>query len=538
MNSTRYDAACLAILLLAAGTLTATAPHAGDFWWSDAPRHALNGIFLKDFLLDLPLENPRQYAIDYYLRYPALTILLYPPLFYVLSVPVYLVLGDNALAAQIAVGLHYAGLGAGAYMLARLWLPRLQSLAMALLLMSLPVVALWGRQVMLEIPALAFVTWSTYFFVRFSREDRTLQLFLALAFLLGALYTKLSAVFLFPVIGAYFLVARGLNLLRDRRVWLAVIVALLGLAPLIVLTMSFGRANVQSVMGIADAVARRSTLSGWIWYAKHLPSMLGWTTLLLALAFLIDRARRRNGRIGREEFLFFVLWIVAGYLFFSFIDLKEERHAVFLVIPIALWAILAIDRLVPHKLAAGTSLIFAVGTFVFVLATEPIPFVAGYREAARIIAAEAPEGSVIVFSGKRDGSFTFNVRTATGRSDLSVIRADKLLLDIAVRRELGVGTRDYSEDQIRSLLNEVGAQYVVAQRDFWLDLVPMARLQRVLESDVFEEIGRIQVASNIPLEDRELRLYRARAPVTSGPRRLKLHLPIIGRELEGEVGGQ
>jgi len=537
VNLTRYDFSCLAILLLAAGILTATAPLAGDFWWSDAPRHALNGIFLKDFLLDLPLGNPRQYAVDYYLRYPALTILFYPPLFYVLSVPVFLLFGDNQLAAQLAVGLHYAGLGAGAYMLFRLWLPQLQALAAALLLMSLPVVALWGRQVMLEIPALAFVTWSAYWLVRFAREDRMPLLLLALAFLLAALYTKLSAVFLVPVFVGYLAIARGSALVRDRRIWLAAALGIVGVIPLVLLTISFGNANVHSVIGVADAVAKRSTLSAWTWYAKHLPSMAGWTTLLLALTFAGDRTFSSDSRMKRDEFLFLVLWFLVGYFFFSFIDLKEERHALFLAVPVALWAILAIDRFAPEKFAAAASLILALGSLAFVLVTEPVPFVAGYREAAQKIAAEAPKDSIIVFSGKRDGSFIFNVRTATGRKDLSVVRADKLLLDIAVRRQLGVGMRDYSETEIRSLLHDIRARYVVAQRDFWLDLAPMARLQRVLESDAFEEIGRITVVSNIPLEDRELRLYRARAPVAAGSRKLKLNLPIIGREIEGTIGG-
>src|SRR5690606_30624614 len=59
-----------------------TAPRHGEFWWSDAPRHALNGLFVKDLLRDLPLDRLQDYAIGYYLQYPALTILFYPPMLY------------------------------------------------------------------------------------------------------------------------------------------------------------------------------------------------------------------------------------------------------------------------------------------------------------------------------------------------------------------------------------------------------------------------------------------------------------------------
>jgi len=64
-----------------------TAPADGAFYWSDAPRHALNGVFVKDLFQAMPFENPKGFAYDYYVRYPALTILLYPPLFYFVSAP-------------------------------------------------------------------------------------------------------------------------------------------------------------------------------------------------------------------------------------------------------------------------------------------------------------------------------------------------------------------------------------------------------------------------------------------------------------------
>src|SRR6478672_905119 len=57
--------------------LFATAPKSDDFWWSDAPRHALNGAFIKDLITAAPWHDLRQWAIAYYLKYPALTILFY-----------------------------------------------------------------------------------------------------------------------------------------------------------------------------------------------------------------------------------------------------------------------------------------------------------------------------------------------------------------------------------------------------------------------------------------------------------------------------
>ena len=56
-------------------------PKHGDIWWPDASRHALNGAFVLDFLNQLPLRHPVDFAYAYYRQYPALTIGFYPPLF-------------------------------------------------------------------------------------------------------------------------------------------------------------------------------------------------------------------------------------------------------------------------------------------------------------------------------------------------------------------------------------------------------------------------------------------------------------------------
>lgn len=77
---------------------------------------------------------------------------------------------------------------------------------------------------------------------------------------------------------------------------------------------------------------------------------------------------------------------------------------------------------------------------------------------------------------------------------------------------------------------------VVAQPDFWTDLEQMARLQRVLEGEGYEEVARIPLRANVRVEDRELRIYRARGEVRPTGRALTIELPIIGRSVEGQVG--
>ena len=484
----------------------------------------------------MPIGDPASFAFDFYAQYPALTILFYPPLFYALSAPFILLFGESQAVVQAVVAIHLFALGVGGFALARMLAGRWFALAAALLLLGMAEIALWGRQVMLEIPALAFLVWAAVFALRFARDGGTAALAATVLLLLAALYTKISMAFVVPALVLAVMVMRGWPMLRDRRVWVALLVGLLGLLPRILLTLKFGQANVQSVVAIADTPASRNTLAGWTWYAGQLPRMAGWPVLLLAAVGVVAGFRRPLPGLERAAAVLFPAWFVFGYVALSFVELKEARHGVILLVPIAIWAAVGLAcvlRPLPEALrgvaGVGCAALLAVATMLF----AAVPQVDGYREAARVAAGVAPARGAVLFSGKRDGSFIFAMRTATGRDDLMTVRADKLFLSVAVRRELGVRETSFSDEQIRDLLRDVGISVVVAQRDFWTDLGQMAALQRVLDGPDFDEIDRIPVVANVPVEDHELRVYRARWDPRPARRDLVIDLPIIGRSVQG-----
>src|SRR5215831_6073218 len=134
--ATAGDAIPVALIAVMIVVLFVTAPRSGDFWWSDVPRHALNGVFVRDLIADLPLSDPVGYATQYYLRYPALTILFYPPLFYALSAPFFAVFGVSHAVALVPVMVGYFAFGWGAYAVLRRWVRRSPAVTGALLLMA------------------------------------------------------------------------------------------------------------------------------------------------------------------------------------------------------------------------------------------------------------------------------------------------------------------------------------------------------------------------------------------------------------------
>ncbi|MGN7614591.1 ArnT family glycosyltransferase, partial [Magnetococcales bacterium HHB-1] len=267
----------LAILSISifAVLLLLNAPTAGDFYWSDAPRHALNGIFLKDLIHDFPWQDPSTYAINYYLQYPALTILFYPPLFYGFLAVFYTLFGESHFTAQLLVSFFHLAMGLGLFYLARRWLSTGFALAAALFWMGAHEIVFWGRQIMLDIPAMAWLIWSVLFFLRYLDHDRPRHLILSAMLLLAAIYTKQTMVFaLIPLLIAL-LRFRGFGIIKKPVVWKTAILFIILLIPLIIITLKFGQKNLSSTVGERPWDASLFSLEAWIYYFRQLPHQLG-----------------------------------------------------------------------------------------------------------------------------------------------------------------------------------------------------------------------------------------------------------------------
>lgn len=518
-----------ALVLLSVALLFAQAPHGGAFFWSDSPRHALNGVFVMDLIKAMPLDDPAGYAYRYYAQYPALTILFYPPLFYAISAPFYAVFGVSHETALLVVALHYLALGLGCWRLARFWLPAAPSLAFAVLVLWLPEVAFWGRQVMLEVPAFAFLVWSAVAVMAYLRGGHVRWLYLGAALLVLGMYTKISVAYMGVVYAALIAQRDGWAVLRNRHHWWVAALAVVGLVPLAVLTLKFGQANVQSVTGVADAVASRASWQGWVWYLQQIPAQVGWPLVVLALVGAGLAAWRRLPGLG--------LWwlsFAVGYLFFSSIDLKEARHSVFLLPSVVFFAVLALQTLLPGRLQTWALAVLVLATAGLTACARPVYFVDGYARAAAEVARLAPPDSTVMFSGYRDGSFVFNMRAREDRRDLHVMRADKLLLGVAVRRELGVEQKGLTEAEIAQAINANGVHYVVMQPGFWTDLEAMQRFERVMASAQFEEVARIATPANHKAHETELVIYRNKGPVAQRPQGKEIELKIINRRITAD----
>ncbi|MEM8987206.1 MAG: glycosyltransferase family 39 protein [Pseudomonadota bacterium] len=529
---------CGALVLVIAVLFATGAPMGGAFSWPDSPRHALNGAFVKDLIGAAPFADPTGYAYDYYSQYPALTILFYPPFFSFILAFFYALFGVSQETAVFVLFLFHAALACGVFAFARLWLQRPAAFGAALIVAAAPEVAFWGRQVMLDMPAMSFLIWSAFFFVRHMRGGRIVDLYLAAALVVFAAHMKMSMVFMAAPFAIALFQAQGRAMFRNKHHYIIAGLALAGLAPLIFIMAFFGQGNMQSVSGISDSVVARFSVEGWLWYLARLPEQFGWTSFaafVAAAGVLAYRARR--ARLKIDNGLFLAAWFGVGYLFFSSIDLKEVRFTIHLLPPLAIIIGLGAEALFARRRLAAQAVMIAAGAaaVLVTVATRPVHFVDGYKDVVAYVSEIAPRNSNILFSGFRDGAFIFNMRAHSDRPDLSIVRADKLLLRIAIRPGLGVEQKDYARDEIQQMIGDLAVHYVVAQPDFWTHLEQMDRLQTVLRSDAFEEVARFRTPANYNAQEKELILYKNLGEVAEGPVEITNELLIINRNVSGTI---
>lgn len=531
-SSPRVEVYVVAVLVVAAIFLYFTAPRNGDFWWSDAPRHAMDGAFYRDLASNLPLSDPKQYAINYYLKYPALTILFYPPMFAVVEAVFFALFGVSHPVAQLSVAFFCFVAAWGGYRLLRRWSSPLWAILAMVLFLGMPEVALWGRQVMLELPACAFLFWGAHLFLCYLERNRPRLLYWAMLLLLCGVYTKQTVIFVLPLLAWWLWRGRGLALFRLREVWLAGAGFAVGLIPLAWVTLQFGHVNFNSVQGGQWTPQPVFSVASWLFYLEQLPAQLGWLTLILAALFLVGSLLRKSWR--GEAWSFVLLWFVSGYVFFSLIALKEPRHTVLILFPLGWFALDLLRRTLPDRAAVVAGVLLAGGVFLHTMTQVEVPYVGGYQAAADMVAAMAPRNSTVLFSGYRDGSFVFNMRAREDRSDLDVLRADKILLRVTQRRELGIQELGLTEAEILQRIEDAGVSFVVNQPNFWDDLEAMQRMQRLLATERFRKVASVPVVANTGHEDHVLEIYQKVGTVSQRRGPLRVDLPIINTVIEGK----
>ena len=530
----RRDLFCFFVQLAIVVFLFSRLPRDGVIWWSDASRNALNGAFVLDFIRALPFRDPTGFAYDYYRQWPALTILFYPPLFYVALAAAYAVLGVSEASADLVACLFLLALGWGACRLSQRWLAPLPALAAAVLTIGIPEMAFWGQQPMLDVPSYALLTWSAVWLMRHIDSRRQRDLLLAMLFLVLAVYTKYNSAYFAAGLVAALLAARGWRVLLDRNLWWAAAFGIVLLIPLVAIFFAFGRYNLDQAAAVTTIPVPRWSFDRWTYYAAIIPTSVTCPVFALSLLYLAAVLAWRRFRLPWPDALLLIASTGAGYAFYSLVAVREPRYDLFLVFPIAVTAILFVDRALARFAWRWTVSVGVAGAILLTgQITRPAPYVRGMREVADMTGGQASRDCNIGFWGRWDGSFIFDLRAYEDRPDLGVVRLDKLLVgDLVISFELGAKDNGLNRNEILDALRRYHVQYVVFQSGFHDDLPSVQVLTALLDSDMFEAIGSIPITANYRFSSlTRLTLYRLREQLPPGRVAPPMQIKMIGKSL-------
>jgi 4-amino-4-deoxy-L-arabinose transferase-like glycosyltransferase len=499
-----------AILAAAVALLFVTAPKHEDFWWTDAATFALNGELIRDYFASGFAQSPMTFAQEWFMRYPALTIGFYPPIFPAAEAIVFALFGFSHPAAQATVAAFSAVAAYGAYLTARPALPPLAAAAAALLIFATPDVLLWSRQVMMELPALAFLLLAAAAFLRYQSVGGTRRLLLAVLLVLCAVYTKQTEIFAAPAFIAALLIKDGLSALRNRSCWLAAALGAIGLLPLVAFSLVFASQLIDTAAGQAAHLS----FAAFTTYARALPEIVGWPSLIGALGYFVLLAVRGLPRGAERQLVtLMIAWFVADYLFISTTAHFEPRYGLALAVPPAILSVLLVTRLAGRRLGSSAALAAGATLFGVMIATHHVNRMSGYDAVAAFVLDHSAQDDVVLFHGNESKNFVFSVRMRSPSPKIYIARAEKFLVKYSIIRDYGITDNNLSSADIAALIDRKGISTVVLQPDFWTDQPSIMRLQALVYSDRFEQIAEFPITADEPSQRTTIKIFKNRHPV-------------------------
>jgi hypothetical protein len=493
------------LLSLLALYLFLSAPTNADFWWYDASRHAMNGVFLHDLMFEGGWRAPVDFARAYYAQYPAINVGFYPPFFYLSSVPLLAVFGASHAVSQAAVALYALLAGLSAYALCRRVMDRGTALAAAAVLLTFPATALWARQVQPDIPALALLLAGAACLAVHLEKGAMRWLWAAAGILGLAVLTRVQAMFALPLL-MFFLFRPYANRPPLKRRLLAAALAGALAAPAFAMALWFSIEN-RALALATPGMPALASIENWSWYGRSLPRAMGWPAaafIACCLPLALSKAARRGIPPALK-----VSWLMAAtaWLFFTIVSNKDPRFNLpgyaFLFLSVAMTA----WRCQPMLAKAALGVLLAAQLAQLALLTVPVA--AGYADAARAVQAAAPKDATVLVSAHRDGSFIYALRTLGQRRDIGVRRGDKLFVDITIMRELGIRDRGLDRDAILALLDREKVDLLLIQPGYLSDQPTMRQFEALLaDRSLFVPLAAIPLSGQLDRNERQLLLFR------------------------------
>ena len=460
----------------------------GEFDYNvDEAQHAVTGLFLADALRDLPLRHPVQYAYQYYAQYPAVAIVHWPPLFYIAEGAGFLLLGPSVVAARLIVLAFTILLLWQWFHLVEEWQDAETAGISAAVLALLPMMLLFEKTVMLEIPSLALGVAAIRQWMRYLRDGDRKSLWRFGFWLSAALLCKQTMVFLPPfclltlaVTGKWVRV-RSWDALR-----VGGFIALLTGPFYGLMLVTHGRSVVRDLGSHAIGGIAQMT-----YYGRILPSSLVLPLMGVSLLGVVLK-----NRWDRGAGLLMGCWVIAGYGTFTLFGQREPRFSIYFLPPLVYFAgglmMCFFQNSAVRVVMRGIALLL-VGALATQAWAYRRPYIAGYRDAASHLVQTYHSG-VVLFDGKVPGDFVFYMRALDPRRQFLVLRKSLYASDIRPNQD----TEElvHSQEQLLDMLRSSGVRFIVVQDGVKTDFESQRILREALQSRQFRPLGRFPIESN------------------------------------------
>lgn len=452
------------VLALVAGTLISTRSITSEDAVSlqgDMPRYLMNGVFLYDALGEAPwTPGPAlDYAQRYYARYPALSLGHHPPLVAVGLVPFYAVFGVSIFSARLAIVVCFLAAIIFLFLLVRRYYDETVAGWACLLFASTPTIGSFSQQVLSEIPTISLTLLALLMLARFRASGRAIDYLMFIGAAATSLFSRQTAVYMFPAYAALLAMRGGLAQLKRRTPAIITLVGGLVFAVAAVTTLIFSPFNSDVVLEVMSDGFRLQTLVEALVIINRdhpTPWLLATGAVGLALAYW-----RRDGRI-----LPAVIWIVSVVACLVVLTgtIEPARYSIVAMPALAvLGASMAAHPM--HGIArVAVAVVLAssvAGQLYATRTTEPVG-AGGYEAAAQYVLAQGGAPTVMFSASIDTGYFVFFVRKHDDARDLVVLRSDKVLTT-SLMSELSHEERVSSPAEIEPLLKRYGTRFVVLE---------------------------------------------------------------------------
>lgn len=535
----------LAIALVVAVHLIVD-PASEPFFHNDESRHVVTGVFVRDALHDFPesASNPKAYAIRYYVQYPALGLITWPPFFYMVEGAAMAVFGTSYTVSRLTLAGFAIFGGWSLFRLANLTHgPRFAALALALCAFS-PLVFEHTRRVMLEVPALALVLAAVFHFERYLQPSPPIAMrglyprrdaILACLFASLAALTRFDGVVLLPYFGIRLIACGRLSLLLRQPVVIGIGIALAITVPYYLFTWSVYSGGIGHAAGEGTRPEDTSFLDprNVAFYPSCLPDQVGWPLLVAALVGMIAAASGRMRALRP-----YLALVAATYLTFTPLAELESRHAIYWVPALAALAaggVAFVAERAGVRIGALTGIAVLAGT-MWDATTLPAWWVTGYAAAATHAVDHSAGDRPILFDGALSGNFIYHVRRADPARRLTVLRGDKVFYTTFSDPRNNYTELAGTESDVLAAIERFDPEFIVVESPH---LYFSPRGADLLRDVLRKHPERFRLERSVPLRSNQadrfdgahLEIYRKLDRGALGPAPVEVPIPALNRSV-------